>query len=50
MLPNLSNGEQGCLTVAHFGSTVLARSGFNHSADYPSIMTTGTAKLVMDKV
>ena len=34
MLRNLSQGEPACLTVTHFDSIVLARSGFNHSADY----------------
>jgi nitroimidazol reductase NimA-like FMN-containing flavoprotein (pyridoxamine 5'-phosphate oxidase superfamily) len=49
MLRNLSQGEQACLTVTHFDSIVLARSGFNHSADYRSVMTFGTARLVTDK-
>lgn len=48
MLRNLSEGEQACLTVTHFDSIVLARSGFNHSADYRSVMAFGTARLVTD--
>jgi len=49
MLRNLSKGEQACLTVTHFDSIVLARSGFNHSADYRSVMTFGTAELLTDE-
>lgn len=48
MLRNLSEGEPACLTVTHFDSIVLARSGFNHSADYRSVMAFGTARLVND--
>ena len=48
MLRNLSQGEPACLTVTHFDSIVLARSGFNHSADYRSVMAFGTALLVTD--
>ncbi|MBZ7926702.1 pyridoxamine 5'-phosphate oxidase family protein [Ensifer adhaerens] len=46
MLRNLSAGEPACLTVTHLDSLVLARSGFNHSADYRSVMAFGTARLV----
>ena len=46
MLRNLSAGEPACLTVTHFDSLVLARCGFNHSADYRSVMAFGHAKLV----
>lgn len=48
MLRNLSRGEPACLTVTHLDSLVLARSGFNHSADYRSVMAFGTARLVED--
>lgn len=48
MLRNLSKGEPACLTVTHLDSLVLARSGFNHSADYRSVMAFGTARLVDD--
>jgi nitroimidazol reductase NimA-like FMN-containing flavoprotein (pyridoxamine 5'-phosphate oxidase superfamily) len=48
MLRNLATGEPACLTVTHFDSIVLARSGFNHSADYRSVMAFGTARLVDD--
>src|SRR5215472_597302 len=49
MLRNLSEGEPACLTVTHFDSLVLARCGFNHSADYRSVMAFGHAKLVSDQ-
>lgn len=48
MLRNLSEGEPACVTVTHLDSLVLARSGFNHSADYRSVMAFGTARLVED--
>jgi uncharacterized protein len=48
MLRNLAEGEPACLTVTHFDSIVLARCGFNHSADYRSVMAFGTARLVQD--
>ncbi len=46
MLRNLSAGEPTCLTVTHFDSLVLARCGFNHSADYRCVMAFGKARLV----
>jgi uncharacterized protein len=48
MLKNLSEGEPVCVTVTHFDSLVLARCGFNHSADYRSVMAFGHAHLVED--
>jgi nitroimidazol reductase NimA-like FMN-containing flavoprotein (pyridoxamine 5'-phosphate oxidase superfamily) len=48
MLRNLAEGEPACLTATHLDSLVLARSGFNHSADYRSVMAFGTARLVSD--
>ena len=48
MLRNLSEGEPACLTVTHLDSLVLARCGFNHSADYRSVMAFGQARLVTD--
>ena len=48
MLRKLSAGEPACLTVTHLDSIVLARCGFNHSADYRSAMVFGHAKLVED--
>ncbi|TRA95284.1 MULTISPECIES: pyridoxamine 5'-phosphate oxidase family protein [Rhizobium/Agrobacterium group] len=49
MLRNLSAGEPACLTVTHLDSLVLARCGFNHSADYRSVMAFGNARLVEDQ-
>ena len=49
MLRNLSEGEPACLTVTHLDSLVLARCGFNHSADYRSVMAYGHARLVEDQ-
>jgi len=49
MLRNLSEGEPACLTVTHIDSLVLARCGFNHSADYRSVMAFGRARLVEDQ-
>jgi nitroimidazol reductase NimA-like FMN-containing flavoprotein (pyridoxamine 5'-phosphate oxidase superfamily) len=46
MLKNLAGGEPCCLTVTHLDSLVLARCGFNHSADYRSVMAFGTARLL----
>jgi uncharacterized protein len=48
MLRNLSDGQPACLTVTHLDSLVLARCGFNHSADYRSVMAFGQARLVTD--
>jgi nitroimidazol reductase NimA-like FMN-containing flavoprotein (pyridoxamine 5'-phosphate oxidase superfamily) len=47
-LRNLSDGEPACLTVTHLDSLVLARCGFNHSADYRSVMAFGQARIVQD--
>ncbi|RVU14523.1 pyridoxamine 5'-phosphate oxidase family protein [Methylobacterium oryzihabitans] len=46
MLRNQSDGQPACLTVTHLDSLVLARCGFNHSADYRSVMAFGRARLV----
>ena len=48
MLENQSGSARVCLTVAHLDSLVLARCGFNHSADYRAVMAFGTAYLVTD--
>ena len=48
MLENQSAGEKVCVTVAHLDSLVLARCGFNHSADYRAVMVFGTAHIVTD--
>ncbi|ALJ38358.1 pyridoxamine 5'-phosphate oxidase family protein [Azospirillum brasilense] len=46
MLRAQRDGLPVCLTVTHLDSLVLARSGFNHSADYRSAMCFGTARIV----
>lgn len=46
MLRNQSAGQPACLTVTHLDALVLARCGFNHSADYRSVMAFGNARLV----
>ena len=48
MLRNQSEGQPACLTVTHLDSIVLARCGFNHSADYRSVMAFGHARLIKD--
>jgi nitroimidazol reductase NimA-like FMN-containing flavoprotein (pyridoxamine 5'-phosphate oxidase superfamily) len=48
MLRNQSDGQPACLAVTHLDSLVLARCGFNHSADYRSVMAFGHARLVAD--
>jgi nitroimidazol reductase NimA-like FMN-containing flavoprotein (pyridoxamine 5'-phosphate oxidase superfamily) len=48
MLRKLSRGEPCCLTVTQMDSLVLARCGFNHSADYRSVMAFGRARLLDD--
>ncbi|UVK46294.1 pyridoxamine 5'-phosphate oxidase family protein [Mesorhizobium sp. AR07] len=46
MLRQLRGGTPACLTVSHLDGLVLARSGFNHSANYRSAMCFGTARIV----
>lgn len=46
MLRNLRDGTPACLTVSHLDGLVLARSGFNHSANYRSAMCFGTARII----
>ena len=48
MLRNLSEGEPACLTATQLDAFVLARSGFNHSIDYRSVMAFGHARLLDD--
>ena len=49
MLRNLSDGPPACLTATQLDAFVLARSGFNHSIDYRSVMAFGHARLVADE-
>ncbi len=46
MLRRLSEGLPACMTVTLLDGLVLARSVFNHSMNYRSVVVLGTAKLV----
>jgi uncharacterized protein len=48
MLRNLDQGAPVCITVTLLDGLVLARSVFNHSMNYRSVVILGTAKLVDD--
>jgi nitroimidazol reductase NimA-like FMN-containing flavoprotein (pyridoxamine 5'-phosphate oxidase superfamily) len=48
MLRHLEKGMPACLTVSHLDRLVLARTGFNHSVDYRSVMCFGSAKAIAD--
>jgi nitroimidazol reductase NimA-like FMN-containing flavoprotein (pyridoxamine 5'-phosphate oxidase superfamily) len=48
MLRNVSAGVPVCLTVTLVDGMVLARSVFNHSMNYRSVVALGTAALVSD--
>ncbi len=50
MLRNLSNGLGVCITVTLTDGLVLARSVFNHSMNYRSVVALGTAQLIDDSV
>jgi nitroimidazol reductase NimA-like FMN-containing flavoprotein (pyridoxamine 5'-phosphate oxidase superfamily) len=48
MLRHLKAGTPACLAVSHLDGLALARSGFNHSANYRSAMCFGTAHIIDD--
>jgi len=48
MMKNLSDGLRCCVTVTHFDGLVYARSTFNSSMNYRSVMVFGTARLITD--
>jgi uncharacterized protein len=48
MLRNLSKGVPVCVTVTLLDGLVLARSIFNHSMNYRSVVVLGTAVAVLD--
>jgi len=50
MLRNLSEGAAVCITVSLIDGLVLARSVFNHSMNYRSVVALGKATLVSDPV
>jgi uncharacterized protein len=43
-----TDGQAVCVTVTLLDGLVLARSGFNHSVNFRSVMALGTAHLVTD--
>lgn len=46
LLRHLASGAPVCLSVTHLDGWVLARSHFNHSANYRSVVVFGTARTV----
>jgi hypothetical protein len=48
MLEHGAAGGEVCLTAALFDGWVLARTGFNHSANYRSVMVFGTPHVVTE--
>src|SRR6202044_660422 len=42
-------GQQICVTVTHMDGLVAARSVFNHSVNYRSVVVFGTASAVLDE-
>lgn len=46
MLRNQASGAPVCVTVTHLDGLVMARSAFNHSVNYRSVMAFGTARIV----
>ncbi len=48
MIRTIASGAPVCLTVSHLDSIILARSGFNSSADYRSVVVIGVAEVVPD--
>jgi hypothetical protein len=48
MLRNLDKGIPVCVTVTLLDGLVLARSIFNHSMNYRSVVVLGTANVVQD--
>ena len=49
MLKNISEGIKVCVTVTHVDGIVLARSAFNHSMNYRSVVVFGTGRLIEDE-
>lgn len=50
MIRGTRMGARVCITVTHVDALVLARSGFDHSVDYRSVMVLGDAWEVQDEV
>ena len=49
LMTNLADGLPCCVTITHLDGLVLARSSFNSSMNYRSLMAFGTASLVTDE-
>lgn len=48
LMKNLASGLRCCMTVTHFDGLVYARSTFNSSMNYRSVMVFGIAQLITD--
>ena len=48
LIKNLATGLRCCVTVTHFDGLVYARSTFNSSMNYRSVMVFGIAKPIID--
>jgi len=48
LVKNLASGLRCCVTVTHFDGLVYARSTFNSSMNYRSVMVFGVAKPIID--
>jgi nitroimidazol reductase NimA-like FMN-containing flavoprotein (pyridoxamine 5'-phosphate oxidase superfamily) len=48
LMKNLASGVPCCVTITHLDGLVLARSAFNSSVNYRSLMVFGTATPVLD--
>ncbi|MFI4969550.1 MAG: pyridoxamine 5'-phosphate oxidase family protein, partial [Lysobacterales bacterium] len=46
LIGNLGAGVQACVSVTHFDGLVLARSHFDHSVNYRSVVAFGRARLL----
>lgn len=49
LMKNLAHGMRCCVTVTHLDGLVLARSSFNSSMNYRSLMVFGATTLVSDE-
>ncbi|HET6399447.1 MAG TPA: pyridoxamine 5'-phosphate oxidase family protein [Candidatus Thermoplasmatota archaeon] len=49
LMRHLAAGQPACITVTLLDALVLARSGFNHSMDYRSVVLFGAARPLADK-
>ena len=48
LMKNLADGLRCCITVTHFDGLVYARSTFNSSMNYRSVMVFGIARPILD--